>query len=132
GGNAETIDFTDGSIADNVITGIETLSIVGTGNDTIILGALDVFHFSDAPNGDFTGADSHKNLVILGDAGDTVDLDDFDPGGGSSVYTWVADDTGVNLDGSGGGGFDTYNLTRDGSTLASVAVDADVTLLIGP
>ncbi|MCP4380104.1 MAG: hypothetical protein GY798_01530, partial [Hyphomicrobiales bacterium] len=51
---------------------------------------------------------------------------------GSSVYTWAADDTGVNLDGSSGGGFDTYNLTRGGSTLASVAVDADVTLLIGP
>ncbi|MCP4380337.1 MAG: hypothetical protein GY798_02760, partial [Hyphomicrobiales bacterium] len=129
-GAAETIDFT--SIGDNRIAGIEVLNITGTGNDTAVLGALDAFQFSETPNADFTGADSHQNLVILGDAGDTVDFDDFDPGGGAPVYAWVADDTNVALDGTAGGDFDVYNLERGGVVVASVAVDEDMTILLGP
>ncbi|MCP4307776.1 MAG: hypothetical protein GY788_23465, partial [bacterium] len=129
-GTAETIDFT--ALADNKIVGIEVLDISGTGADTIVMGALDAFHFSDTPNADFTGADSHNNLVVLGDAGDTLDLDDFSPGGGAPDYTWALDVADVALDGAPGGDFDVYNLERDGIVVASVAVDEDMTILLGP
>ncbi|MCP4385047.1 MAG: hypothetical protein GY798_27150, partial [Hyphomicrobiales bacterium] len=131
-GTSETIDFT--AIADNLIAGIEVLDISGTGTDTIVLGALDAFHFSDTPNADFTGADSHKNFVVLGDTGDTIDFRDFDPDGGGTVpgYEWQLDVSDKNLDGSAGGDFDFYNLVRDGNTVASAAVDADMTVLLAP
>lgn len=130
GGADETIDFT--TLADNTIVGIEALYTFGSGNDTIVMGALDVFHFSDTPSSYFTGADSHNNLIVVGDDGDTLDHVSFSPGGGAPDYTWVADDAGVNLDGSGDGDFDFYNLVRDGDTLASIAVAEDMTVLLGP
>ena len=85
-GNAQTIDL--GTFADNKLTGIEAFDITGTGGDTLVIGALDAFHFSDTPNGDFTGADSHQSLVVFGDAVDTLQLDDFDPGSGGA-YQWT-------------------------------------------
>ena len=125
-GAGEIIDFT--AIADNKVTGIEAFDVAGTGNDTLVIPALDIFHFSDTPNPDFTGADSHKSLVIYGDAGDTLQLDDFDPDGGGPVagYTWQLAASDQHLDGSAGGGFDLYNLVRSSVVLASVAVDADM------
>lgn len=121
-----TIDFT--AIANNRIEGIEAFDVTRGGNDTIVLGALDILHFSDTPHAGFTGADSHKRLVIHGDAGDSLDLVDFDPGSGGA-YEWglVASDR--TLDGSAGGGFDFYNLVRNSAVVASVAVDADMTIL---
>ena len=131
-GTAETIDFT--TIADNKIEGIEAFDITGTGNDTIVIGALDILHFSDTPNANFTGADSHKNLVVLGDAGDVLDLRDFDPDGGGTVpgYEWGLTASDKKLDGSAGGTFDFYNLIRDSNVVASVAVDAEMTVLLAP
>ncbi|MEP2927352.1 MAG: hypothetical protein ABJP31_25070, partial [Bauldia litoralis] len=131
-GTAETIDFT--IIANNRINGIEALDISGTGNDTIVLGALDALHFSDTPNAAFTGAGSHKNLVITGDAGDTLDLNDFDPDGGGPVsgYAWSLVASDQMLDGSGSGDFDIYNLVRDAKVVASVAVDSDMAVLLDP
>jgi len=35
--------------------------------------------------------------------------------------------TGVGLDGSAGGGYSIFDLTRGGTVLASVAMDADIT-----
>ncbi len=128
-GDNQTIDFT--SLADNKIAGIEALDITGTGNDTIVIGALDAFHFSDTPNAAFTGADSHNNLVVQGDAGDTLQLDDFDPDGGGAAdpYQWQLAASDKNLDGSAGGDFDFYNLMRSGVVVASVAVDAEMMVL---
>ena len=129
-GNGQVIDFT--LIADNKVKGIEAFDISGSGADTLVIGALDVFHFSDTPNAAFTGATSHNSLVILGDAVDTVSLEGFDPDGGgpSAPYQWQLVASDRKLDGTAGGAYDLYALVRDSAVLASVAIDADIAILL--
>ncbi len=131
-GPGEIIDFS--LIADNRIDGIEVFDVRGTGNDTLIIGALDILHFSDKPNAFFSGASSHTSLVIFGDAGDTLDLDGFDPDGVGPVpgYAWTLVASGKTLDGAGSGGLDFYDLVRDTGVVASVAVDSDMSVLLDP
>jgi len=131
-GAGQTIDFT--ALADNRVEGIEAMDVTGSGDDTIVIGALDMLHFSDTPNAAFTGADSHRNLVVYGETGDTLDLRDFDPDGigVSAPYLWQLEATGRNLADTAAGGFKLYNLMRDGDVVASVAVDADMNVLLAP
>ncbi len=128
-GTNQTIDFT--TIADTKVAGIEAFDVTGSGNDTIVIGALDILHFSDTPNAGFTGADGNRNLVVYGDAGDKLDLRDFDPDGGGPIagYAWSLVASGKHLDGSAGGGFNSYDLVRAAEVVASVAVDSDMTVL---
>ena len=128
-GDAQTIDL--GTFADNKLTGVEAFDITGSGGDTLVIGALDAFHFSDTPNGDFTGAASHNSLVVFGDAVDTLQLDAFDPGSGGA-YQWTLAAADRNLADTAGGGFDLYNLVRGAAVLASLAVDADIMVLSLP
>ena len=79
----------------------------------------------------FTAAGSHHALVIEGDAGDTLTLQDYDPDGAGGVdpAAWTLAQAGVNLDGSAGGGYDLYDLVRGSDVLASVAVDTNIARL---
>ena len=136
GSGTDTLAFTGldqiidlAALADNKVKDIEAFDITGSGDDTLIIGALDAFHFSSTPHSGFTGAASHNSLVVYGDAGDTLQLDDFDPGTGAA-YQWQLAASGRNLDGSAGGGFDLYNLVRASAVLASVAVDADMAVVL--
>jgi hypothetical protein len=127
-GLGQTIDLS-GSLVQR-IEGIETLDVVGTGADTIVLGALAALRLSDLPNAGFTGADSHRNLVVLGDAEDTLSLLGLEGTGGKAAFEWALAASDRHLDGSDGGGYDFYNLQRSGIVVASVAVDSDMTLLV--
>jgi hypothetical protein len=124
------IDFS--TLADNKVSGIEALDLSGAGDDTVVLGATDLFHLSDTPNADFTGAESHQNLVVYGDAGDVLELAGGDPDGKgpADAYEWELVGRNDGLDGSARGSFDVYNLTQDGQVLASIAVDADMDIIL--
>ncbi|MCB1447770.1 MAG: FG-GAP repeat protein, partial [Rhizobiaceae bacterium] len=124
-GSGITIDARDWS--GNRLSGIETFDLTGTGDNTLILEASDVFHFSTIGNSSFTAADSHNNLVVLGNAGDSLELIDY----ASSGAAWELDASGRTLAGKKKGAFDFYNLTDgNGDVLASVAVDSDVSVVL--
>jgi hypothetical protein len=87
---------------------------------------------SDTPHAGFTGADGYKNLVVLGDAGDTIDFRDFDPDGGGPIpgtrgSSWPQTGTSrtkrrlllLSL-----------QLDAERKRFASVAIDADMTVLL--
>jgi hypothetical protein len=108
------------------LTGIEGFDLTKGGN-ILKLAAVDVFHFSTNGNEQFTGADSHNNIVVDGDSGDTLQL--FDTGAANA--DWEVAETGRTLDGSGHGAYSFVNLVEHGTdrVLASIAVDNDMTLV---
>jgi len=59
-GGGLTLDLTD--IADSALTGIETIDITGSGNNTLTLDALEVLN----------GSDTSNTLTVIGDEGDTI------------------------------------------------------------
>ncbi|MDH6268130.1 hypothetical protein M2360_003535 [Rhizobium sp. SG_E_25_P2] len=124
-GSGFTLDARNFSNAE--ITGIEGFDLT-TGKNTLILAAVDVFHFSNVGNSLFTGADSHNNLVVAGNRGDRLKL--FDTGAGDA--DWVSTELNRNLDGTAGGDYTFVNLVDNDShrVLASIAVDHDVTLML--
>jgi len=120
------VTFDARNFASHELTGIETFDLKGTGANTLIFEAEDVFDFSNTGNAAFTAAKSHNNLVILGNSDDSLDLIDY----ATLDAEWLAGKHDVTLAGKKHGTFDLYHLTdADGDVLASVAVDADVTLL---
>jgi hypothetical protein len=54
-----------------------------------------------------------------------IDLVGFDPGSGGA-YEWELAASGKHLDGTASGGFNLYNLVRNSSVVASLAVDAEM------
>ena len=79
-GGGLTLDLT--VLANNKISGIEKISLTGTGNNTLELAALDLFDLSETTN----------QLKVDGNAGDTVEL----------AGTWT--------DGGAAAGYHTYTL----------------------
>ena len=67
--------------------------------------------------------------MFEGNAGDSLTLVDYDPdgAGGIDAAAWTQVATGVGLDGSAGGAYNVFDLTRGSDVLASVAMDADIT-----
>ena len=126
-GSGQNFDFT--ALANTTVANIETLDISGSGNNDLTLGFADIAAMNDGDPFAFTAASSHHALVIEGDAGDTVTLQDYDPDGAGGVdpAAWTLAHAGVNLDGSSGGAYDIYDLVRGSDVLASVAMDADIT-----
>jgi Ca2+-binding RTX toxin-like protein len=124
-----TIDFT--TAKKGWITSIEAIDTTSLGDDIITLGALDVLDFSETIHEAFTGASSHRGLVVRGNSGDMLYLEDLSPSAGSA-YAWVPGSSDVQLDGSSGGDYDTYDLMRDGKVVATVAVESDVTVMLAP
>jgi Ca2+-binding RTX toxin-like protein len=84
-GGGHTLDLT--ALANNKISGIETINITGSGDNTLRLAQRDLFDLSDTTN----------QLKVTGNTGDTVDL----------VGTWT--------DGGVAGAFHTY--TRGAATI---------------
>ncbi|MDC0176389.1 hypothetical protein OAJ60_05590, partial [Planctomycetaceae bacterium] len=62
-GSGITLDLT--AIADNKLTGIETIDLTGSGDNTLVLDVLEVLNISDTSN----------TLTINGDAGDSVEIE---------------------------------------------------------
>lgn len=125
-GTGHTFDFT--VLADTRVQGIEAIDFTGSGDNSLSLGVRNVLNFSITPNADLTGATANNHtLVVIGDAGDTLDLHGNQPGGGAPDAVWQAGATQVHLDGSASGGFDFYDLVQDAQVIASVAVDHRIT-----
>jgi hypothetical protein len=120
-GSGITLDARD--FGSGQLLGIETFDLTGSGDNTLILTAFDVFHLSPNSNGAFTAAESGNSLVVRGDDGDTLRLIDH------PEANWTLAEAGIGLDGSSGGDFDVYHLIDGARILASVAVSEDVTLL---
>jgi hypothetical protein len=120
-----TFDARDWSNAE--LSGVEAFDLTGTGDNTLILEASDMFHFSTTGNTAFSAAASHNSLVVLGNAGDTLELIEFT----SSGAGWDLTASNKTLAGGTNGTFDLYNLVDgDGDVLASVAVDSDVSVIL--
>jgi hypothetical protein len=115
------------NFANSYLTGIEGFDLA-KGNNTLRLAAVDVFNFSTSGNSLFVGADSHNNLVVDGNSGDTLRLYDT----GAANAEWVSAETNRKLNGSAGGDYTFVNLVEDGTdrVLASIAVDNDMTLVL--
>jgi Ca2+-binding RTX toxin-like protein len=128
-GSGQDFDFT--ALANNKVSGIETLDITGTGNNDLTLGFADIAAINDGDPFAFTVAHSHHALVVEGNTGDTLDLVGYDPDGAGELAAavWIKVASDVGLDGSAGGGHNVYDLVRSGTVLASVAMDADITKL---
>jgi hypothetical protein len=111
------------------ITGIETIDILGSGNNTLILDAGDAFRFSEKFNSAFSGAMSHNALVIEGNAGDQLQLS---VRGAENGSLWDRAASDVALDGTTPGEYDIFNLINGTDVLASLGVRSsiDVSIII--
>jgi hypothetical protein len=109
------------------ITGIETIDISGSGNNTLILDAGDAFRFSEKFNSAFSGAMSHNALVIEGNAGDQLQLS---VRGAKNGSLWVREASDVALDGTTPGDYDIFNLVNGGDVLASLGVRTSIDVII--
>lgn len=112
-------------LGNSELRGIEAFDLTGTGDNTLILAAADVFNLSPNRHGAFSAAESGNSLVVLGNSGDKLRL--IDPA--FLDAEWERVDQDVSLDGSAAGDFDIYHLVGDKGVLASVAVDVDISLL---
>ena len=126
-GSGLTLDLTQPGQS-SYITGIETIDISGSGDNTLILDAEDVFRFSESFNSAFSGAISHNALVIEGNAGDQLQLS---VRGAESGSVWARAASDVALDGITSGGYDIFNLTNGGDVLASLGVRSSITVTDG-
>ena len=129
-GTNDTVEFDGANITLDARTfgnvqlrGIETFDLTGTGDNTLVLTAFDVFQLSPNRNGAFSSAESGNSVVVRGNDGDTLRLIDH------PEADWTLADAGVGLDGASGGDFDIYQLRDGARILASVAVSEDVTFL---
>lgn len=118
-----------GFIGTGGIAGIERINITGLGNNSAKLALPDVLHLSDVIDAAFTAATSSHALVIDGNAGDSVDLVDYDGAGALPLSSWQLQASDVGLDGSAGGAYDLYQITVSGVKVAMVAVDADMAVV---
>ena len=108
-------------LLDSRVEGIETFDITGSGNNAMsVTGAMLLTGEYD-PLFDFTGSDAPRELVILGDAGDTVNLQGI---GSSHAWQLVVSDVG--LDGAAGGPYDYWALMAGAHEAAMIAIDADI------
>ena len=120
-----TFDLDLTGLANGLISSIEAIDITGTGDTTLTLALEDVFSLSETSNGAFTAANSHNSLVISGNAGDTVNLEAASVGHPSAGGTW----TNAGTTSIGGESHAVLDYVLSGDVLASVAVDADVSVL---
>jgi len=116
-----SLDFT--SIRNSRVKSIERLDLTGTGDNAATLDASDLFHFSRTKDISFTAAALDEALVVMGDAGDLLNLEV-----GANSWVQIGDD--VDLDGSSNGEFDIYAYVAFGTQLGFIAVDKDVSLSI--
>ena len=124
-GSGVTLDLT--GLSNSLITGVETIDITGTGNNTLTLSVEDVFNLSDTPNSalaasGFAGTLSHNSLVVMANLGDTVNLQAPAAGEPSAGGSWVNAGQ-ATIDSQT---YDVFNYLLGGDVLASVAVDEDI------
>ena len=107
-------DLDLGLIRGDQIEGIEEIDITGSGDNLLTLDAEDVRAITDGVNTKADDAELHaeNSLVITGNAGDTVDLDQFS-------------DTGIDTSVGGRAGYSVYAST-DGSAQVIVANEVAV------
>ena len=126
-GSGQIFDFP--TLADTKISTIEKVDITGSGNNTLNLGFADIAAINDGDSVAFTQAGTSHFLVVEGNTGDKVKLLSYDPDGAGGLATalWAQVAANVGLDGTPGGGYNIYNLTRGSETLSLVAMDMDIT-----
>jgi hypothetical protein len=78
-GGGITLDLTE---ITSSLTSFENFDITGLGNNTIKLNTADVlalgdFNIFNDTNTSFSGAQNHKQLMVTGNSGDTVNLTDL-------------------------------------------------------
>jgi hypothetical protein len=113
-------------IATPRISSLERFDLSAGADFELIVGADDVFQFSRDFDAAFSSASSHNTCVIDGGTGDSVTLTP----GVLSAGAWSQVGEDVGLDGAAGGAYDLYDFTRDGKAVASVAVDADIGVVV--
>ena len=108
-------DLDLGMIRGDQIEGIEEIDFTGAGNNLLVLDAENVKAFTDGINTKADNAALHakNSLVVTGNAGDTVDLDQFT-------------DTGVDTAVGGRGGYSVY---ENADASAQVLVANEVTVV---
>lgn len=122
--SALSLDLT--AIANSAIRGIEAIDISGSAGDDnlLVLGVDDVRSMSTLSNVDLAtagfGPISAENLVIFGNAGDSLSLAAGEGTFAGGVWSKVGEVT------IGGEVFDVHNYVRSGTILATVAADQDV------
>jgi hypothetical protein len=128
-GSGQTLDLT--AIGATRITGIERFDLTGTGNNTLVLRPDDVFGLFGAGDAAWTFSALPAALVVDGNAGDTLDLRDFDPdaAGPALNRTWVKVLEDVTLSGAVGGAYDVWELQAGTAKLAAIAAHNDLTIL---
>ena len=128
-GNGQTLDLT--AVSSTRITAIERFDLTGSGNNTLVMRADDVFALLGAADDAWSFSALPARLVVDGDAGDRLDLRDRDPDGSGPAldrgWTQVLSD--VTLAGTAGGAYDVWELRAGTTTLAAIAVDRDVGIL---
>ena len=96
---------------------------------TLTLNPEDVFDLSETVNSDFTTAMSHNSLVILGTGDDTVELEAPPAGHPAESGAWTdpltAPETVIDSE-----TYKVLDYVEPGNVLASVAVDADATIIV--
>jgi VCBS repeat-containing protein len=128
-GSGQTLDLT--LIGAARITSIERFDLTGTGNNTLVLRADDVFALSGTSDPAWTFSTLPAALVVDGNAGDTLDLWDFDPDGAGPALNraWVKVLEDVTLSGAAGGAYDVWELQAGTARLAAIAAHNDLNIL---
>jgi Ca2+-binding RTX toxin-like protein len=111
--------------------GIEGFDLTGTGNNTLVLGGMAVMNLADEPHARFTGSSVTTRLVIDGNVGDKLELQEVDIDGAGPVplRTWSKTTSNVTLAGDAPGDYDYWSLADGTRTYAVVAVHNDLDMI---
>ncbi|MEM8813739.1 MAG: hypothetical protein AAGF59_14085, partial [Pseudomonadota bacterium] len=122
-----TFDVNLSWLSPDMVTGIETIDITGTGANTLTMTFQDLVDLAGSSNesletSGFAGPLSSRNLVVDGDGADTFVFDPIPAGNASAGGTWTL----VGQTSFDGETYDVYNYELAGSLLGSLAIDEDI------
>jgi VCBS repeat-containing protein len=128
-GGGQMLDLT--TIASGRLTSIEAFDLTGTGDNTLVIRADDIFMLGGAADAAWTFSALPAALVVNGNAGDTLDLRDLDPDGVGAALNraWVKVLNDVTFSGAAGGAYDVWELQAGMAKLAAIAAHNDLNIL---
>ncbi|MDX2257946.1 MAG: hypothetical protein NW205_03435, partial [Hyphomicrobiaceae bacterium] len=119
------------AISNLALKDMETINMAGVGNNTLTLSISDLLDLDGSPNAalaasGFVGDLSHNSLVVMGLAGDAVDLAASGAGDVGEGGAWtLAGSTTI-----GANTYDVYNFLDGAALLGTIAVDDDMSVTI--